>query len=114
MLPLDEVMSQLAVSSEIDDVSFPIVLNAWRDVDEALPGTDEAEQLMNFVAVMLDHGFIPVASPYDDPPSVPWPEGGKDAILRRLRREWEALDHEVTFLDLCWFHRPAEAAAPRT
>jgi hypothetical protein len=113
MLPLDEVISQLCVSAEADDISFPIVLNAWRDVADALPGATDTERLMNFVSVMLEHGFVPVTSPYDDPPSLPWPEHGKDAVLRRLRREWEALDHEVTFLDLCWFHRPGEAATPR-
>jgi len=47
-----------------------------------------------------------VSSPYADPPSAPWPEQGNAAVLRRLRQEWEALDHDVTFLDLCWFHRP--------
>ncbi len=111
MFPLDEVISQLIVSAEDDDVSFPIVLNAWHDVVEPLPGEDDTERMLNFVSLLLDQGFIPVTSPYADPPSAPWPEQEKPAVLTRLRREWEALDHEVTFLDLCWFHRPGGDAA---
>lgn len=112
MFPLDEVISQLVVSAAMDDVSFPIVLDAFHDVDEALPGADDTERMLNFVSLLLDHGFVAVTSPYADPPGAPWPEQaqGKAAILQRLRREWEALDHEVTFLDLCWFHRPGDAA----
>jgi hypothetical protein len=67
---------------------------------------NDTERMLHFVGLMLDQGFIPVSSPYADPPSAPWPEQGNAAVLRRLRREWEALDHDVTFLDLCWFHRP--------
>lgn len=113
MATIVEKIAQLAVAASMDDISFPIVLNAARDVDNVSREADDTLHVMNFVAVMLDHGFVPVTSPYDDPPSVAWPEDGKDAILRRLRREWDALDHEVTFLDLCWFHRPAKAATPR-
>ena len=113
MFPLVEVISQLAVSAQTDDVSFPIVLDAWRDVAEPLPGADDTERMLNFVSLLLDHGFVAVTSPYADPPSAPWPEQarGKAAILQRVRREWEALDHEVTFLDLCWFHRPGDGEA---
>jgi hypothetical protein len=111
MLTIKEGLSQLAVSATLDDLSFPIILNAVRDVDHALPGSDDTERMLHFIGLMLDHGFIPVSSPYDDPPSTPWPEQGKAAILQRLRAEWDALDHEPTFLDLCWFHRPARAAS---
>jgi hypothetical protein len=112
MLPLDEVISQLIVSAAMDDVSFPIVLNALRDLDRLPPGADDTECMLNFVSLLLDHGFMAVTNPYADPPSTPWPEQarGKAAILQRIRREWEALDHEVTFLDLCWFHRPGDMA----
>ena len=92
--------------AKIDDVSFPSVLNALRGFAEPPPGNDDTERMLHFVGVMLDQGFIPVSSPYADPPSAPWPEQGKAAVLKRLRQEWEALDHDVTFLDLCWFHRP--------
>ena len=104
MSTIKEIMSQLSVSAAYDDIQFPIVLNALREVIECVPGANDTERMVHFVGLMLDHGFIAVTSPYDDPPSAPWP-GDRAAILKRLRREWEALDHEVTFLDLCWFHR---------
>jgi hypothetical protein len=70
--------------------------------------------MLAFVGMMLDLGFVAVTSPYAEPPSAPWPEQGKAAVLRRLREdrlrgEWLALDHEVTFLDLCWFTWPNAA-----
>jgi hypothetical protein len=92
--------------AKIDDVTFPSVLDALRGLTEPPPGKDDTERMLHFVGLMLDQGFIPVSSPYSDPPSAPWPEQGKATVLRRLRQEWEALDHDVTFLDLCWFHRP--------
>lgn len=100
-----EKLSQLDVAASWDDLSFPIILNAIRDLDGSTSGDIDTERMLHFVGLMLDHGFTAVTSPYDDPPSAPWPEQGRAAILERLRREWEALDHEVTFLDLCWFHR---------
>jgi hypothetical protein len=106
MPSIDEKIAQLAVAAATDDVSFPIVLNALRDLDHPPPGADDTERLLHFVGLMLDRGFVPVTSPYDTPPGTPWPERGRDAVLERLRREWDALDHEPTFLDLCWFHRP--------
>lgn len=92
--------------AKIDDVTFPSVLDALRGLTEIPPGKDDTERMLHFVGRMLDQGFVPVSSPYADPPSAPWPEQGNAAVLRRLRQEWEALDHDVTFLDLCWFHRP--------
>lgn len=115
MPSIDRKMSQLAVAAEMDDVSFPTVLNALRDLDQAPPGANDMERMLNFVSLMLDRGFIAVTSPYADPPSAPWPEHkhGRAAVLNRLRREWEALDHDVTFLDLCWFQRlGGDAAKP--
>ncbi|UPY37241.1 hypothetical protein [Sediminicoccus sp. KRV36] len=93
--------------AKVDDVTFPSVLDALRGLTEIPPGNDDTERMLHFVGLMLDQGFIPVSSPYSDPPSAPWPEHGKAAVLRRLRQEWEALDHDVTFLDLCWFQRPS-------
>jgi len=106
MSNIPEELAQLVVSAKIDDVSFPMIINAMNRLHEAPPGNDDTERMLHFVALMLDNGFIPVSSPYADPPSAPWPEQGKAAVLRRLRQEWEALDHDVTFLDLCWFQRP--------
>ena len=106
MSNIGEELAQLAASAEIDDVSFPMVINALNRLLEVPPGKDDTERMLHFVGLMLDQGFIPVSSPYADPPSAPWPEQGNAAVLRRLRQEWEALDHDVTFLDLCWFHRP--------
>lgn len=113
MTMIEEKISQLRVAAAMDDVSFPIVLNALRDLDRPPPGAGDTERMLNFVSLLLDHGFVAVTSPYADPPSAPWPEQarGKAAILQRVRREWEALDHEVTFLDLCWFHRPGDGEA---
>lgn len=105
MSTIPEELSHLAVSAETDDVSFPMVINALVRLDDPPPGQNDTERMLHFVGLMLDKGFIPVSSPYSDPPSAPWPEQGKAAVLQRLRREWEALDHDVTFLDLCWFHR---------
>lgn len=113
MSEIDDEVSQLWVSAEIDDVSFPMIVGALSRLDEPPSGADDTERMLNFVSLLLDHGFVAVTSPYADPPSTPWPEQarGKAAILQRVRREWEALDHEVTFLDLCWFHRPRDGAA---
>ncbi len=107
MLTIDEALSQLVASADGDDITFPMVLDTLRDLDEVPPGTDDTERMLAFVGMMLDHGFVAVTSPYSDPPSVPWPEQGKAAVLQRLRKEWLALDHDVTFLDLCWFNWPA-------
>jgi len=68
MFPLDEVISQLVVSAAMDDVSFPIVLDAFHDVDEALPGADDTERMLNFVSLLLDHGFVAVTSSPCRPP----------------------------------------------
>lgn len=106
MSSITEELSLLSGSAKVDNVSFPMVLNALDRLDVRPPGADDTERMLHFVGLMLDHGFTAVTSPYDDPPSAPWPEQGRAAILQRLRREWEALEHEVTFLDLCWFHRP--------
>ncbi len=87
-----------------------MIIGALNRLHEPPPGADDTERLLNFVALMLDRGFVAVTSPYADPPSTPWPEPDKAAVLDRLRREWEALDHEVTFLDLCWFIGPGGTA----
>lgn len=106
MSTINQELSQLSVSAETDDLSFPTVLAALGRLHVAPPGADETERMLHFVGRMLDHGFVPVSSPYADPPGVPWPEKDKAAILDRLRREWKALKQEITFLDLCWFSRP--------
>jgi hypothetical protein len=106
MATMKEQISRFWEYAKIDDVTFPSVLDALRGLTETPPGKDDTERMLHFVGLMLDQGFIPVSSPYSDPPSAPWPEQHKAAVLRRLRQEWEALDHDVTFLDLCWFHRP--------
>lgn len=106
MATMKEQTSRFWEYAKIDDVTFPSLLDALRNLTEIPPGKDDTERMLHFVGLMLDQGFILVSSPYSDPPSTPWPEQGKAALLRRLREEWEALDHEVTFLDLCWFHRP--------
>lgn len=108
MRTMGEQVSRFWAYAEIDDVTFPSVLDVLREEVEPPPGNDDTERMLHFVGLLLDRGFVPVSSPYHDPPSQPWPEHaqGKAAVLQRLRREWEALDHEPTFLDLCWFHRP--------
>jgi hypothetical protein len=105
MLTIETALSELAVPATLDDITFPMVLSTLRELDELPPGHDDTERMLHFVGLMLDKGFIPVSSPYSDPPSAPWTEQGKAAVLQRLRQEWEALDHDVTFLDLCWFHK---------
>lgn len=74
--------------------------------DKRPPGRDDIDCMLHFVCLMLDQGFIAVSSPYADPPVEPWCDGDRDAVLRRLRQEWEALDHYSTFLDPCSSHRP--------
>jgi len=106
MATMKEQISRFWEYAKIDDVTFPSVLDALRGLTEIPPGKDDTDRMLHFVGLMLDQGFIPVSSPYTDPPSAPWPERGNAAVLQRLCDEWEALDHDVTFLDLCWFHRP--------
>ncbi len=113
MSTIPEELDCLAASAEIDDVSFPLVINALNRLDALPPGQDDTERMLHFVGLMLDQGFVAVTSPYTDPPSAPWCDGDRDAVLKRLRQEWEALDHDPTFLDLCWFHRPRENGAKR-
>ncbi|WP_439553248.1 hypothetical protein [Falsiroseomonas sp.] len=106
MTTMQEQASRFWEYAKIDDVTFPSFLDALHDLTETPPGQDDTERMLHFVGLMLDQGFVAVTSPYADPPSAPWCDGDRDAVLRRIRREWEALDHEPTFLDLCWFHRP--------
>ncbi|SFK90320.1 hypothetical protein SAMN02745775_11063 [Falsiroseomonas stagni DSM 19981] len=113
MPTMKEEVSGFWEYATIDDVTFPSVLDALRELTETPPGQDDTERMLHFVGLMLDQGFIAVSSPYADPPGEPWCDGDRDAVLRRIRQEWEALDHEPTFLDLCWFHRPRENGAKR-
>jgi hypothetical protein len=105
MPTMKEEVSGFWEYATIDDVTFPSVLDALRDLTETPPGQDDTDHMLHFVGLMLDQGFVAVTSPYADPPSAPWCDGDRDAVLRRLRQEWEALDDDPTFLDLCWFHR---------
>lgn len=103
MSTLNEALSRLAVSAQVDDLSVPIVLSAMHRLQVPPPGRNDMERASHFIRRMFDRGFIAVDSPYAG--DAPWPEQG-EAALRRLRREWEALDHEPTFADLCWFRLP--------
>jgi hypothetical protein len=104
MKTTDEVISELAAAAALDDVDFPMVLDAVRDLGPLPPGNEGMARVLSFVGVLLDRGFVPVTSPYSTPPSAPWPETARPAILQRLAREWASLQNEPTIVDLCWFH----------
>lgn len=107
MFTINDLISEFLEGAKVDDFSFADVIYALEELDEVPPGTDDTERMLNFVARLLDSGFVPVTSPYNVPPGEPWPEQGTPAILDRIKREWLALDHAPTFIDICWFHHPA-------
>ncbi len=103
MTSLAQQMPPFAASAEIDGISIDIVLSALRRLDEALPARGEMDQALHLVSLMFERGFPGVETPYAG--GAPWSEQG-GAPRRRLRREWEALDHEPTFVDLRWVRLP--------
>lgn len=103
-MPHSDTITKLAHSATLDDISFTIVLNAWR---RTKPSADAPfDDLLAFVGELLDAGFEPVTSPYTMPQSQPWPEKDRPAIFARITHEWVALTEDPTFLDICWFHLP--------
>jgi hypothetical protein len=96
------IIMELMHTATLDDISFDIVLDAWRDTQP--PPTATLNDLLDFIGQLLDVGFVPVTPP----PSTDWPEKDRQAIFDRITRAWEALTEEPTFLDICWFHLPPE------
>ncbi len=96
-------LSCFAASAETDDLHVGNVLSALDRLGAPPPGRNEMEQSLHFIARLFDRGFIAVDGPF--PAGVPWPEQG-GAALRRIRREWAALNQPPSFADLCWFHLP--------
>jgi hypothetical protein len=103
MSTIEEEIVRFAVSAESDDLHVGNVRSALHRLGTPPPGRNEIEQSLYFIARLFERGFIAVDGPF--PAGTPWPEQG-EAALRRIRREWEALDHAPSFADLCWFRLP--------
>ena len=78
--------------------------NNAADLDIDLKAMDKTLKL---VRALLARGFQAVDL-IEDGGCIAWPDQSPEAVLGRIRHEWEALGREPNLGDICWFNLPDE------
>lgn len=88
------------------------LIGLWTIADEVQEGIigsspDQVREItLQVVAMLLDDGLVPFESPYKSKGLVQWSPAEKAQILRRIRKEWDEMDRNPGFEDICWFGFP--------
>lgn len=102
---IDEIVSVLLQEANSD------YLGLWKvvwELEEHHGVTDEAEKhrlTLRVIDRLLKEG-LEVVDFYRGRGWARWPDQNPEAVLARIEREWDALEHEPNLGDICWFNLP--------
>lgn len=104
---VQDFISEYAQEAKIDYIPFSWL--CWdsknaSDIDQSLGSMDRTTVLLK---AMLTRGFQAVDL-IDHGGCITWPEQIPDAVVARIRHEWETLGREPGLGDICWFNLPDE------
>ena len=95
---------------KLDDVSFDSIFLGAREMTGVSTDIPDIERAIMVVEELLRRGFTPLNNGPDEIWGAPWEEKTEAEIIARIRREFDQLTEEPSFLDICWFRAPRDAA----
>jgi len=105
---LDEIADMYVTHAEVDYVGLWQIAKSVRERLGVKDPQNVRELALEIVKRLYDGGLR--AGDYDYGGHMEfWPDEGRQALLDRIKREWEGLDADPTHLDpICSFLRPGK------